>query len=369
VRAPLAFSQWGIRSLTGLRHYWRTFRVVSRVARRERADAIHCGRCLPEGWIGWLLKQRYGLRYICYIYGEELNYASASRELAWLMRRVLNGADFLIAISKNTERILRQDWAMPPHRIRLLYPGVDTQRFLPAARDPALRLRLGWGNRPVLLTVGRLQKRKGHDQMILALHSVRKAAPDILYAIVGDGEELDSLTELVAQERLQPHVQFLGELNEQELIHSYQQCDLFTLPNRQVGQDIEGFGMVLLEAQACGKPVVAGASGGTAETMRVPDTGRIVPCEVPDELARTVIDLLSDPARLDRMGRAARRWVVAQFDWQPLSQRAAEILGVTVPNPARRPSEPLPKLQTATLSLLPSGDHTGNSLWPGSKRS
>ena len=95
----------------------------------------------------------------------------------------------------------------------------------------------------------------------------------------------------------------------------YQQCDLFVLPNRQVGQDIEGFGMVLLEAQACGKPVIAGASGGTAETMQPGETGYVVPCDQPDELAAMVAELLLDPDRRTRMGEAARSWVVEQFDW------------------------------------------------------
>ena len=88
--------------------------------------------------------------------------------------------------------------------------------------------------------------------------------PDILYAIIGAGEELEELERLVEREGLARHVAFLGECNDRDLIAAYQQCDLFVLPNRQVGRDIEGFGMVLLEAQACGKPVIAGASGGTA---------------------------------------------------------------------------------------------------------
>src|SRR5205814_10004845 len=108
---------------------------------------------------------------------------------------------------------------------------------------------------------------------------------------------------------------FLGELDDATLLCCYQQCDLFVLPNRQVGRDIEGFGIVLLEAQACGKPVVAGASGGTAETMRIPETGRVVPCDHPDELAALVTELLADRARLARMGEAARRWTVERLDW------------------------------------------------------
>jgi phosphatidylinositol alpha-1,6-mannosyltransferase len=161
--------------------------------------------------------------------------------------------------------------------------------------------------------------------MILALGTIREAFPDVLYAIVGHGEERDSLESLVARSGAGDHVQFLGEVDDDTLIACYQQCDLFVLPNRQVGRDIEGFGIVLLEAQACGKPVVAGASGGTAETMRIPETGRVVPCDDPRKLAGLVSELLADRDRLCCMGEAARRHAVDRFDYARLSEQAQHI--------------------------------------------
>src|SRR5262249_48559938 len=146
-----------------------------------------------------------------------------------------------------------------------------------------------------------------------------------LYAIVGDGEDRTYLEDLVDKTGQRGHVKFLGELSDDELVRCYQQCDLFVLANRQVGKDFEGFGMVLLEAQACGKPVVAGASGGTAETMHVPDTGIVVPCEEPDALAALLTDLLVDRKRRERMGWAARQWAVGHFDWAALSREAAQL--------------------------------------------
>jgi hypothetical protein len=173
----------------------------------------------------------------------------------------------------------------------------------------SIRRKLGWGERRVLLTVGRLQKRKGHDHMILALRQIRKAIPDVLYAIVGEGEEGEYLRNLAEREGVKEHVQFLGEVDDGALIECYQQCDLFALPNRQVGRDIEGFGMVLLEAQACGKPVLAGASGGTAETMHVPTTGQVVCCDAPEPLAAAVSELLADRELLAQMAAVGRRAV------------------------------------------------------------
>jgi phosphatidylinositol alpha-1,6-mannosyltransferase len=324
-RLPLHPESWGLCDPRGVRGYARALRGLLPLVWAHRIDEVHCGCCLPEGLMGLALRIRTGRPYVCYVHGEELGFAAASRELGWLSRRVLRHARYLIANSRNTGRILVERWGLPAGRIRVLHPGVDVGRFAPAARDRAARARLGWGDRPVVLTVGRLQRRKGHDQMIRALAAVRRAVPDVLYAILGDGEERPALQGLVAGEGLGDHVQFLGERDDATLVSCYQQCDLFVLPNRQVGQDIEGFGMVLLEAQACGTPVVAGASGGTAETMQVPETGLIVPCEGPDRLAAAVAELLSDPERLARMGSAARRRAVAQFDWDVLGRQAEQV--------------------------------------------
>lgn len=277
-----------------------------------------------------------GVPYALYIHGEEMNTASTSRELTWLARRVLSGARFLIANSRNTERILREEWQVPPERIHVLHPGVDTLRFVPAPCDETVRSRLGWGTRPVVLTVGRLQKRKGHDQLIAALPAVRRHAPDVLYAIAGDGEERAYLQQLVVQHGVAGQVQFMGEIADDQLITCYQQCDVFALPNRQIGRDIEGFGMVLLEAQACGKPVIAGTSGGTAETMRVGETGYTVPCDGPDELAALLIRLLGDRALCERMGHAGRAWVEAHFDWDLLARQAQQLFDHAGVQPAQK---------------------------------
>ncbi len=350
VRLPLTLPGWGLCSFRELRGYWRALRPINRLIRSAGITQVHCGRCLPEGWIALLLKKWRRLPYISFVHGEEVNLDGAgpgvmnSRQLRWMTRHVLWGAEFLIANSRNTARILREGWHLPEERIRVLYPGVDTEHYVPAAPDREFRARRGWGDRPVVLTVSRLQKRKGHDQLIRALGIIRQTVPDVLYMIVGDGEERAALEALVAHEGHGEHVQFLGELDEAEVLRCYQQCDLFVLPNRQVGQDVEGFGMVLLEAQACGKPVVAGASGGTAETMSIPETGQVVPCDGPEHLAPLVAELLRDPERRTRMGTAARRWVVAHFDWSVLSRQAQQLL----------PCEPGPRPAPRSLERQPS---------------
>lgn len=321
-RLPLAMATRGLRPLRNLKRYIALAWRVRRLAKRERVDVIHAGRNLPEGFIAYLVRRMTGIPFLCYAHGEDIGVSSTSRELAWMTRRVLGRAAGVIANSENTRSMLMNDWQVPTEKVQVLHPGVDTRKFVPAPRDESIREKLGWHDRTVMLTVGRLQKRKGHDMLIRALPAIRERHPDVLYAILGDGEERAGLQSLAESLGVVDRVQFLGEATDDQLLRCYQQCDLFVLPNRAVGRDVEGFGMVLLEAQACGKPVVAGASGGTAETMKIPETGRVILCEEPEPLAALLIGMLSDPAALNEMGGKGREWVCERFDWEVLGREA-----------------------------------------------
>ena len=321
-RMPMAFPDLGCLGLSGQLRYRRLAHEVAQRLRTEVVDSIHCGALLPDGWIGRMVARRFGLPLLVYMHGEETCYANASRQLDWMGRRILRDAATVIANSENTASILRDRWELSDDRLRILHPGVDCTRFVPTPRDTAIRDRLGWGERPVVLTVGRLQARKGQDMLIRALPEIALSVPDALYAIVGDGDDFERLDGLARDLGVADRVRFHHNLADDDLTRCYQQCDLFALPNRRIGNDIEGFGMVLLEAQACGKPVLAGASGGTAETMRVGHSGLIVDCTRPEPLADAVIDLLAgDASRLEAMGRCGRQWVVENLDWPVLTEQ------------------------------------------------
>jgi phosphatidylinositol alpha-1,6-mannosyltransferase len=327
-RFPLHFGSWGMVGRGAAGHkYARALARLHGVVRRVAPDVIHCGKCLPEGLLAWAMKQVHGIPYVCYAHGEELTLAVSSVELRWLTRRVVDGARRIIANSRHTQMLLQRDWRVPGRRITVMHPGVDTNQWVPAPPDPRVRDQLGWAGRRVVLTVGALQKRKGQDMMIRALPAIRKSCPDVLYAIAGEGWERPYLDGLVAELGVGDLVQFVGTPPDDQLIGCFQQCDVFALPNRQIDWDLEGFGIVLLEAQACGKPVIAGASGGTSETMRVGHTGQVVPCDEPGPLADAVVALLADPARRAEMGHAARQWVADRFDWEPLSRAAIALFG------------------------------------------
>lgn len=324
-RLGLSLPTWGVLRKDGFLSYAHLFGRVGRLVRDHHIDSIHCGKVLPEGFLSYLTKLVRGTPYITFVHGEELNVATSSRELKWMTRRALRSARLVIANSQNTATLLHRDWGVAETNLQVLHPGVDIEFFRPAETSATARQVLGWTDRTVILTVGRLQIRKGHDQLIRALELIRRDVPNVLYAIVGDGEELEELQALVSQLGLEDFVQFRTSAADDELLSCYQQCDLFVLPNRTVDGDFEGFGMVLVEAQACGKAVVAGCSGGTRETMQVGKTGLITDCNDVQALATEIVALLQHPRKLDEMGQHARDWVVRNFSWHELCRRAEEL--------------------------------------------
>lgn len=315
---------WGVFSIAGFKAHLALFLKLRSLVKKEHITVIHCGRGLPEGLLGWFASKLFGIPYLCYVHGEELPTYHSSREYKLLSQMVYKNARLLIVNSQNTRQSVIHYTGITD-TIRVMHPGVDSKYFVPVALDPSAREQLGWCGKRVILTVGRMQKRKGHDHVILSLNRIRQQIPDILYAIVGDGEEREYLENLVDAEGVREQVQFLGKIDDAQMLTCYQQCDLFILANREVDGDFEGFGMVLVEAQSCGKPVIAGDSGGTAETMIPNETGLVIDATRPDNIADAVVGLLNDPDKLDRMGNKAVSWVRDNLDWEALVIQAKGI--------------------------------------------
>ena len=193
---------------------------------------IHCGRALPEGLAALLCRRFGGPRYACWAHGEDIATALTSRELTLLMRMVYAGADVIFANSVNTRRMLRE-LGIAADRIEIVYPGVDTERFRPDIDATEIRRRLAPRGETVLLSVGRLQTRKGHDLMIQAVgHLTRQHHRSLRYVIVGDGQERSRLEALVDQCGVREYVTFSGEVPAELLPQYYAACDIFVLPNR-----------------------------------------------------------------------------------------------------------------------------------------
>jgi phosphatidylinositol alpha-1,6-mannosyltransferase len=322
-RMPLSSPEWGVKSFTGLKFYYKVLRKVLDICKKSRPNKILCGRCIPEGFVGYLVNRLRGTEYICFIHGEDIETAKESRELSWIVKCALKRAKILICNSNNTANILRHTWHVEQDKIKVIHPGVDTNYFVPAPYDIDQRNALGWGERPVILTVGRLQKRKGHDKVIQALPEILKTHPRLLYCIIGQGEELDALKKLAAELGVSDSVQFKVNANDTDLLSAYQQCTVFILASRTEGNDIEGFGMVLAEAQACGKFVIAGDSGGTNEAMLPDITGHLIDASSTLEITRAVHVSLSTQ---NYNAQDCRDFVTEKLDWSVHIKRLSVVV-------------------------------------------
>ena len=299
VRIELESTEWGLASTKGLGFYWETIRKVLKLVKEHGIEEVHCGIVIPEGVIARALKLLAGARYNCFVHGDDVETAATSREHSLLVKNVCKNASMLICNSENTANIVRKLGVDSGSKCEVLHPGVDTSRFEVAAPDTSFRQKIGWSGKRVLLTVGRLQRRKGQDFLIKSMPALLNEFPDLFYAVVGRGECYDELISLVDQHELHDNVCVYPDMDDEALIKCYQQCDIFILPNRTIDNDIEGFGMVLVEAQVCGKPVIAGDSGGTRETMNIGKTGHIIDCSSTENLLNGLSPILRNREIVD----------------------------------------------------------------------
>jgi phosphatidylinositol alpha-1,6-mannosyltransferase len=314
---------WGV---SGPRAFSRHARLFSRLLSECRAapSVIHCGRALPEGLPALYAGRLTGVPYLCWTHGEELKYAATSRELRFLMQHVQRHAAAIVANSHNTAHELRA-WGVPSESIAVIHPAVDAARFGTPGIDRALRRRFAADDEVLLLTVGRLQRRKGHDLVLRALAQVAVERPKVQYVIVGEGDERAVLERMVRELHLDERVTFVGEVSYDDLPRYYAAADVFVHPNRVDGADVEGFGIVFLEAAAAGLPTIGGATGGVPEAMADGETGFLVSgTDAGELLAR--IRLLCDSVDLRRkLGDAGRRRARLYFNWEAASARLAAV--------------------------------------------
>ncbi len=320
-RIPMTMPDWDPTRPASLRGYARMFWHIQKSCRHHQIRQVHCAKALPEGLVAWCLHGIDAVPYLLYAHGEEILIGGSSRKLSWFLPKIYNGAAAIIANSHHAKALL-ESIGIHSDKIHVIHPGVDAVAF--RARDDAalaIRQRHNLGCSPVLLTVGRLQRRKGQDMVIRALPHIAQKFSNVKYLVVGTGEEYAALQKLAQDIGVWDKVIFAGQAPDGEQAAYYAACDVFIMPNRQIGPDIEGFGMVFLEAGAAGKAVIGGKSGGTGEAILEGVTGLRVDGASVDVIAAAVIDLLSDPARARAMGEQGRRRVEAEFTWDSVVQR------------------------------------------------
>lgn len=292
-------------------------RAVASTMRRVGADRVWFGAAAPLGLMAPALRRAGAVRLVGTTHGHETGWA-ISPGTRQLLRRIGAGLDVTTYITEYTHSRLRGLLA-PVTALERLSPGVDVDRFHPSVDGLAFRENLGLQGKQVIGCISRLVPRKGQDVLIEAMPQVLRAHPEAALMIVGGGPYAGSLRARAERLGLEERVVLTGPRDHDELPSAYAACDVFAMParTRRLGWDVEGLGMVYLEAAATGKPVVAGASGGAPEAVLDGRTGLVVRRPgSPDDVADALNRLLADPQGAAAMGRAGREWVCADWTWQ-----------------------------------------------------
>ncbi|WP_042385989.1 glycosyltransferase family 4 protein [Streptacidiphilus melanogenes] len=291
-------------------------------------SSVWFGAAAPLGLTAPALRRAGAERIVGMTHGHEAAWAQlpASRQL---LRRIGAGTDTLTYLGEYTRsRIAAAVGPQAAARMVQVPPGVDEQTFHPASGGDAVRARLGLTDRPVVVCVSRLVRRKGQDTLIRAWPAVLAKVPDAVLLIVGGGPYRADLEKLADATGVASSVRFTGPVPWEELPAHYGAGDVYAMPcrTRRGGLDVEGLGIVYLEASATGLPVVAGDSGGAPDAVREGETGYVVPGRDRGDLAERLAELLLDAGLRARMGVAGRRWVEQAWRWDLLAHRLEGLL-------------------------------------------
>ncbi len=301
-------------------------RAAWHFCRHHDIRSIHCGQVFSTGFAGLGCQFFLGIPYVVYVYGADLLEFKGRRFWGDALRYILRRAHKIVAISEFTRRVAI-DCGADVQRVSIIHPSLDLARFTKEVDRRMVREQYGWQTHKTVLSVGRLVERKGQDTVIRALAQVSERVPNVRYVIGGSGPYRDELVKIAHEYGVSERVEFLGFVDENELAQRYAAADVFATVSREIDEsgEVEGFGIVFLEANACGTAVLGGRSGGVEDAIADEYSGLLVDPNDIDAVAAVLVRLLQDDALRLRLGRDGRRRVFEQFDRRVQARRLWEL--------------------------------------------
>jgi phosphatidylinositol alpha-1,6-mannosyltransferase len=305
----------------------RVARNLSRIIKESNIQVAAFGAAAPLGLLSASIKRAGIRKTVALTHGHEVWWAKVF-PFNLAMRHIGSSIDSLTFLGEFTERAISKALSKSAaQQMVKIAPGIDVDHFCPQDASE-LRRELKLENKRVIVSVGRLVHRKGQDHLIQALPQILKSVPDAHILMVGQGPYLSHLKKLVARHDLNEHVSFIGRIQYAQLPQYICAGDVFAMPSRSrfFGLEVEGLGIVYLEASACGLPVIAGSSGGAPDAVLDGVTGFVVDGENKHEIAAAAIKLLNDGDKAQAIGLAGREWIIEKWRWEIWSQRFNELL-------------------------------------------
>jgi len=305
----------------------RVIKNLRNILRARSITKVWFGAAAPLGLSARWLRKAGATHIVALTHGHEV-WWSKVWPFSWAMSEIARSIDVATYLGEFTKEAIAPRFN-DRNKLRKIAPGIDTEHFKPS--DPSkLRRELGIDDRPTIISVGRLVHRKGQDRLVEAMSRIVKELPNALLVFVGEGPHRKVLDRLVKKYELQEHVRFIGRIHYADLPRYIALGDVFAMPSRSrlLGLEVEGLGIVYLEASACGLPVVGGSSGGAPDAVKDGITGFVVDGNNIEEIAKRTTELLRDHELRKAMGQAGREWAVAEWRWQRWSSEFNETLKI-----------------------------------------
>jgi phosphatidylinositol alpha-1,6-mannosyltransferase len=307
---------------------WRVTRVAKKIVSDQKIEVVIFGAAAPLGLMGGALRKSGVKKIVALTHGHEVWWAKIF-PFNLAINRIGRMSDHLTYLGEFTRNAISKALTKKDAQAMVkIAPGIDTGHFIPQPDSMAKRISLGLENKKIIISVGRLVHRKGQDKLIEAMPMIIKNIPNAHLLLVGEGPYRGHLENLVRKLNLQENVTFAGRILFDKLPSYLSAADLFAMPSRSryFGLEVEGLGIVYLEASACGIPVVAGNSGGAPDAVLDGITGLCVDGTNVEQIASAVIEICSDAQRASEMGANGRNWIVDQWRWEIWSKEFNSLL-------------------------------------------
>ena len=306
----------------------RVGRAVRKLAKERSISTIFFGAAAPLGLLSHGLRRAGVKRIVALTHGHEVWWAKVW-PFSWAIRRIGAGVDHLTYLGSYTQSQISRSLSKRARNAMVkIAPGIDTEHFAPQESALQLRAELGLTDKKVIVSVGRLVHRKGQDTLVEALPEILAAVPDAHLIFIGEGPHKDYLVNRASALKVTQAITFIGRIQYAQLPRYICVGDIFAMPSRSrlAGLEVEGLGIVYLEASACGLAVIGGKSGGAPDAVLEGETGFAVDGTSPQEVAAAAIKLLSEPELAQKMGARGRKWIIEEWRWEIWSQRFTSLL-------------------------------------------
>ena len=301
----------------------RVIQSVKKVIARDSIKQVFFGAAAPLAVMARSLRRKGVVNIVALTHGHEVWWAKLW-PFSSAISSIGNSVDHLTYLGEFTKsEIAKALSTKAKSRLVKIAPGIDTDHFAPDSGSIQLRRELGLIDKKVIVSVGRLVHRKGQDFLIQSLPAILEKHPTAHILMVGEGPYRKDLTKMVEKLKLSQSVTFIGRIQYKDLPRYICAGDIFAMPSRSrlAGLEVEGLGIVYLEASSCALPVVAGRSGGAPDAVEEGITGFSVDGTSTAEISSAIIKLLDDPVKAKAMGAAGRSWIIEKWRWEIWSKQ------------------------------------------------